>query len=149
MEEHFFKKNVSSVIPEKLREKFLRDPFFTVDDCVFFRYMWKPESGRVLNFERYGDRTGCEVSINGFHIRDFCEDKNMAIPVAFLFLKEFIRLWRDNFQCGVVIYFGLIPEDDEFGPDVTFSFHKNRKNEAWTNLDDLGDSPEYMMVVEI
>lgn len=149
MEKYFFKKNARPLIPDRLRSTFLTPPIFELQDCAFFDYLLKPESREQFNFHRYGNRSKCEASVNGFHLQDFCDKNNIVIPAGFLFLEEFVGLWRARFNEGIVIYFGITPTEEEFGPDVNFTFHKRRENEAWMNLESVEKLDAAFMAVEI
>lgn len=149
MEKFFFGAKASLTMERELRRNFLESSFSLKDECIFFEYLLKPEAASRLNFQRYGDRTGCEASVNGFHVVDFCEDRENVLAIAYGFLQEFIKLWRSKFNGECVVYFGLIPEEEEFGPDVTFTFHKKRAGESWMDLEKLEDATDCIMVVEI
>lgn len=149
MEKFLFRTKASWAIEPELRRNFLEPSFLLKDGCVFFEYLVKPEAANRLNFHRYGDRTGCEASVNGFHVVDFCEDKENVLATAYGFLQEFIELWRSKFDEECVVYFGLIPEEEEFGPDVTFTFHKKRAGESWMDLEKLKDAADCIMAIEI
>ncbi|QSI30054.1 hypothetical protein GNX71_10835 [Variovorax sp. RKNM96] len=149
MEGYFFENRPRPLIPDKLERTFLSLPFFELQGCVFFDYLVKPESRGKFNFHRYGNRSRCEASVNGFHLQDFCDKKKSTIPIGFLFFEEFVKIWRRRSDENVVIYFGITPPEEEFGPDVTFTFHKKRENETWMNLESIEKLDTAFMVVEI
>jgi hypothetical protein len=149
MERYFLGERSASPVPDRLKSTFLSRPFFEMQDCVFFDYLAKPEIRSGLNFHRYGNRTRCEASVNGFHVKDFCDKKEMAIPAGFAFLYEFIKKWKANSNEKIVIYFGVTPREEEFGPDVTFSFHKKRENETWMNLESIENIDGVFMAIEV
>lgn len=150
MERYLFEKIDRPLISDQLRSNFLTPALFQLQDCVFFDYLLKPESRERFSFHRYGDRSRCEASVNGFHLQDFCNKNDAVISSGFVFLEKFIEAWRMNFNRGVVIYFGIVPAEEEFGPDVTFTFHKKRENErTWMDLESIEKLDAAFMAVEV
>ena len=149
MERNFFDERSVPHIPDRLGNTFLSVPFFETQGCVFFDFLLKPESRGEFNFHRYGNRTRCEASVNGFHVKDFCDKKELAISVGFVFLHEFIKKWRASSDENILIYFGITAKEEEFGPDATFSFHKKRKNEAWMDVEEIEGVDGAIMAIEI
>ncbi|WGT63762.1 hypothetical protein [Variovorax paradoxus] len=149
MERYFFEIKASPPTEGELRKNFLTSPLLVKDDCIFFEHLLKPDAATRLNFHQYGDRTGCEASVNGFHIVDFCGESSNVLAIAYGFLQEFVEFWRNQFDEGCIIYFGVIPEEEEFGPDVTFTFHKKRIGENWMDLKKIKTATDAIMTIEI
>lgn len=135
-------------LPEKLK-KFLKAPAFqAVGGCVFFSKRWEKTYGDKPNIRRYGDTTGCEASINGIHLADFCEKGDDVISVAFVFAEEFLKRWTSEYQQSVTLIMGFVSSAEEFGPDVSFTFHQTRPDVFWIDPSSIEKSSGALLVME-
>lgn len=139
---------VPAKLPKKLELLLASPAFLIVDGGAFFSYFWKKKKLGLPNVQRYGDMTGCEASINGIHVADFCQKGDDVISIGFEFIDRFLAAWKDQFETGVTIVASFVSKDQEFGPDVSFTFHQTRPGIPWTNLAGIEEDPQPVMVIE-
>ena len=94
---------------------------------------------------RFGDMTGCEVSVNTIHIDDFSSELTLSIGLSFS--REFSLHWSRwaDVPCRLVI----ASKDGEFGEDTSFRFYVPRKDEAYIDYSNLNGFYEAIIAVDI
>lgn len=102
--------------------------------------------------EIYIDETGFECSVNSFHLEDYYDRSfksfEQVANIGFELMTEFGKYWDEKFEepCVAILTISL---DTEFAPDAVFRFHKKREKQYWIDPNEIENSSEAVMIIEI